>query len=92
MLSGFPNDVPEDVTALLAALVRKGGDVESLLTQLRQALGNHGQTITILAVDDDGAQRYAILQKAGYSVLEASTGSDALLKAAHHPSVILLDP
>jgi signal transduction histidine kinase len=50
---------------------------------------------TILNVDDHEAGRYAIsriLSKAGFNVLEAATGTDALhLVRTAHPDLILLD-
>jgi CheY-like chemotaxis protein len=51
--------------------------------------------LRILHVDDYGPARYArgkILSQAGFDVVEASTGSEALARAASaHPDVILLD-
>jgi signal transduction histidine kinase len=51
--------------------------------------------VTILNVDDQDAPRYVKtrdLQQAGFAVLEASTGTDALLMVEQHkPPVILLD-
>ena len=50
--------------------------------------------ITILAVDDNEAQRYALvrsLREAGYGVLEAGSGSEALAKAAQLPDLVTLD-
>ncbi|MCE3224930.1 MAG: putative Histidine kinase [Nitrospira sp.] len=50
---------------------------------------------TVLNVDDNDAVRYArgkILQQAGYQVLEACTGSEALeLARSEHPALIVLD-
>jgi CheY-like chemotaxis protein len=52
-------------------------------------------TLTLLNVDDDAAGRYAksrILTRAGYEVLEAGTGADALqLVKQKRPSLVLLD-
>ncbi len=49
----------------------------------------------LLVVDDDESARYAksrILRWAGYEVIEASNGADALaLVRARHPSIVLLD-
>ena len=48
----------------------------------------------ILNVDDDDAGRYVItkiLTRAGYDVLEAATGRDALRLAGERPDLILLD-
>lgn len=53
------------------------------------------QPATVLNVDDNDATLYLrsrILQSAGWNVLEAQTGNDALrLVAAEHPEVALLD-
>jgi signal transduction histidine kinase len=50
---------------------------------------------TLLNVDDDAANRYAksrILKRAGYEVLEAETGTDALETVKQkRPSLVLLD-
>ena len=50
---------------------------------------------TVLNVDDNGAARYArckILERAGYRVRDASTGSEALkLARSEHPALIVLD-
>ena len=50
--------------------------------------------IKILAVDDNEALRYSLartLRDAGYQVVEASTGSEALRLAAQGPDLITLD-
>ena len=56
---------------------------------------NPSQEYTILNVDDHDAGRYAksrILQLAGYRVIEAATGADALrLVQEAKPQLILLD-
>lgn len=53
------------------------------------------ESLTLLNVDDDAAGRYAktrILTRAGYEVLEAATGADALqLVKQKRPSLVLLD-
>jgi len=52
------------------------------------------QIITILNVDDDEASLYAssrILRNAGFHVIEASNGSDALMLVKDKPSLVLLD-
>jgi len=49
---------------------------------------------TILVVDDNEAGRYVsarFLRAAGYQVLEASTGAEALELAARRPDVVVLD-
>ncbi len=50
-----------------------------------------GQTSTILLAEDDRMVRRLVrevLERAGYSVLEAADGAEALAKAAHHPDPI----
>ena len=50
--------------------------------------------ITILNVDDNEAGRYAvtrILKQAGFEVLEAASGEEALRLAANYPDLIILD-
>jgi PAS domain S-box-containing protein len=53
------------------------------------------RTSSILSVDDNEAGRYAvtrILKKAGFDVIEAVNGTDALtLAAEQHPDLVLLD-
>ena len=51
-------------------------------------------TATILHVDDTDAQRYAIsrvLRHAGFEVLEARTGREALEIVERHPDLVILD-
>lgn len=48
----------------------------------------------ILSVDDNEAARYAlnrILRSAGFEVLEAATGTDALAQMAQDPDLVILD-
>lgn len=50
--------------------------------------------VTVLNVDDYAAGRYAttrLLRQAGFEVLEAQTGSDALRRATENPDLIVLD-
>lgn len=49
---------------------------------------------TVLAVDDNDAIRYSLtryLREAGYDVIEARTGTEALNLARHDPALITLD-
>src|SRR5512138_1641472 len=49
---------------------------------------------TILAVDDNDANRYALvrtLSRAGFTVLEAATGREALELVRRQPDLIVLD-
>lgn len=50
--------------------------------------------ITVLAVDDNEAHRYALcrtLQSFGANVLSAGSGAEALRLAHDHPDIVLLD-
>lgn len=52
------------------------------------------EQLTALVVDDNDAMRYAVgrmLRDAGFSILEAATGRDALQLAASVPDVVILD-
>src|SRR5687767_625602 len=53
-----------------------------------------GTAIRVLNVDDDPGQRYAtsrVLREAGYDVVEASSGREALTLARTKPELIVLD-
>jgi CheY-like chemotaxis protein len=95
MLSGYPEDVPEDVLRLVNAFVTKGGAPEQLFTTIDGALhGSHFGRVTILNVDDNEGNRYAIsrvLKRAGFNVVEAKTGREALAIAGSRPTLIILD-
>jgi len=52
------------------------------------------QTAVVVNVDDDPAKRYSvtrILQRAGYQVIEAATGQDALIAVEQQPALVMLD-
>jgi PAS domain S-box-containing protein len=52
------------------------------------------EKVVVLNVDDYEAGRYAttrVLRQAGYEVIEATTGAEALEKAEEHPDLIVLD-
>jgi len=94
MLSGYPDDVPEDALRLVNAFVTKGGAPEQLFLIIDGALNGRKGRITILNVDDDEANRYAVtrvLQQAGFDVVEATTGREALDIAGSCPALIILD-
>jgi CheY-like chemotaxis protein len=95
MLSGYPEDVPQDALQLVSAFVTKGGAPEQLFVTINSALsGKQGARITILNVDDNEANRYAItrvLKRAGFDVIEAKTGREALDVAGSCPALIILD-
>jgi CheY-like chemotaxis protein len=95
MLSGFPDEVPDDALKLVNAFVVKGGAPEQLLVVVEDTLaGRSFGRVTILNVDDNEQNRYAIsrvLRKAGFNVLEARSGREALEVALAKPSLIILD-
>lgn len=95
MLSGFPDEIPDDALKLVNAFVVKGGAPEQLLVVVQDTLaGRSFGRVTILNVDDNEQSRYAIsrvLRKAGFNVLEARTGREALEVASARPSLIILD-
>ena len=52
------------------------------------------QTITVLNVDDNEGSRYILthrLEQAGFRVLEAGSGEEALQQLVFHPDVVILD-
>ena len=95
MLSGYPDDVPEEAIHLVDAFVTKGDAPERLLQVLSANLqGRALGRITILNVDDNQEHRYAItrvLQHAGFNVVEARTGREALQLAWSKPRLVILD-
>jgi len=55
---------------------------------------NDDTPVTILVVDDNPASRYAtcrVLRNAGFSLIEAATGSEALQLAQNCPDLVVLD-
>lgn len=95
MLSGYPDDVPETAIHLVDAFVTKGNAPEQLLqTVASQLQGRSSGRITILNVDDNEKHRYAItrvLRQAGFDVIEARTGREALQMAWSRPGLVILD-
>ncbi|HYX37742.1 MAG TPA: response regulator [Oligoflexus sp.] len=52
------------------------------------------ESVTVLVVDDEAASRYSTtwaLNMAGYEVLEAVSGKEALMKLSEGPSLVILD-
>jgi CheY-like chemotaxis protein len=91
--------LPEDATDLVDAFCAKiDGPANFLkvlqdLLQQAKARGGPGQH-SILHVDDNEAQRYAIgrlLRHAGFRVLEAANGTEALSLVKQKPDLVLLD-
>jgi CheY-like chemotaxis protein len=95
MLSGYPDDVPEQIRELIDAFVTKGDSTPKFLQVVKQWLnGNASRRLTILNVDDNLQHRYAVtrvLTGAGFEVIEAGTGAEALDRARLRPSLIILD-
>lgn len=95
MLSGYTEAVPTDIQALVNAFVAKGGSTPELLHIIEQSMnGRDRARLTILNVDDNQGNRYAItrvLTDAGFDVIEASTGTEALNRAESRPNLIILD-
>jgi CheY-like chemotaxis protein len=95
MLSGCAEMIPSAALEIITSLVTKGGAPEQLLFALRHALeGRTAGRITILNVDDNEQHRYAIsrvLRDAGFAVIEASSGMEALNRATVRPNLIVLD-
>ncbi|HZP64235.1 MAG TPA: response regulator [Terriglobales bacterium] len=95
MLSGYPDDAPAEIRELVDAFVTKGDSTPQFLSVIQRSLNGHdGGRFTILNVDDNLEHRYAItrvLSDAGFEVIEAGTGTEALDRARMRPSLIILD-
>ncbi len=95
LLSGYPDEVPEDVLRMVNAFVTKGGTPQQLLMVLEGALSRRDlRKVTILNVDDSDEHRYAVtrvLRNAGFNVVEAKTGREALDMMSPCPSLVILD-
>lgn len=95
MLSGYTEDVPEEIRALVNAFLSKGESTPDLLNIIQQSMtGRDRARLTILNVDDNQGHRYAItrvLTDAGFDVIEAATGTEAMNRALSRPNLILLD-
>ncbi|HUK46417.1 MAG TPA: response regulator [Terriglobales bacterium] len=95
MLSGYTEDVPGEIRALVNAFVSKGDSTPELLNIIQQSMnGRDTARLTILNVDDNQGHRYAltrVLKDAGFDVIEATTGNEALNRALSRPNLILLD-
>jgi CheY-like chemotaxis protein len=95
LLSGYVEDIPIAALNLVNAFVTKGGSPGQLLHVVRSTMGRGpGGRLTILNVDDNDQNRYAIsrvLKEAGFDVIEAKTGREALDLASCRPSLVILD-
>jgi CheY-like chemotaxis protein len=95
LLSGYVEDVPAAALNLVSAFVAKGGSPGQLLHVVKSTIGKRSSgRLTILNVDDNDQNRYAIsrvLKDAGFDVIEAKTGREAIDLASCHPSLVILD-
>jgi len=95
MLSGCAYLIPRTTFEMFDAFVTKGDNAEKLLSAIKDSLQNQlPERPTILHVDDNEQHRYAlsrVLRSAGFDIIEAATGKEALDKAENRPHVILLD-
>jgi len=95
LLSGYVEEVPTAALNLVNAFVTKGGSPGQLLHVVRSTMGRRvSGRLTILNVDDNDQNRYAItrvLKEAGFDVIEAKTGREALDLASCRPSLVILD-
>ena len=94
LLSGYVEDVPSAALNLVNAFVTKGGSPGQLLHVVKSTMGRRSGRLTILNVDDNDQNRYAIsrvLKEAGFDVIEAKTGREALDLASCRPSLVILD-
>jgi CheY-like chemotaxis protein len=95
LLSGYVEDIPSAALNLVNAFVTKGGSPGQLLHVVRSTVGRRvSGRLTILNVDDNDQNRYAIsrvLKDAGFDVIEAKTGREAIDLASCRPSLVILD-
>jgi CheY-like chemotaxis protein len=95
LLSGYTENIPNEIRALVNAFLSKGDSTFELVHVIEQSMrGRHRARLTILNVDDNQSHRYAItrvLTDAGFDVVEAATGTEALNRALARPNLIILD-
>jgi CheY-like chemotaxis protein len=95
LLSGYVEEVPAAALHLVDAFVTKGGSPGQLLQVIKSSLGGSASgRVTILNVDDNDEDRYAIsrvLKQAGFDVLEVRTGREALDLPSSRPGLVILD-
>lgn len=90
-----PDDAADVVDAFCAKIDGPANFLE-VLERLIKTAEERGGTArhTVLHVDDNEVQRYAIsrmLRRAGFNVLEAASGAEALAQVKAHPDLVLLD-
>lgn len=74
--------------------VHNGKAIFEIMSNIPQANSDPSRSLKILHVDDTDAQRYAlsrVLRHAGFEVLEARTGRQALDLVAQFPDLVILD-
>ena len=90
-----PQDATDVVDAFCAKIDGPANFLEVLKRMVESADKRGGASAhTILHVDDNEPQRYAVsrmLRRAGFKVLEAASGTEALEKAKELPDLVLLD-
>ncbi len=94
LLSGYIESVTLPSLAIVDAMLVKGGAPERLLALLSVMTGRSTTNLTVLNVDDRPEHRYPIsraLRNAGYTVVEANNGREALTMAALKPALVILD-
>jgi CheY-like chemotaxis protein len=92
MLGSSPS-VPPGGEGVIDGFVQKVDSPDEWLRQLAGIMSRR-HTYTVLNVDDNFAQRYAItrmLQTSGFNVEEAETGEQTLRAALRRPDLIVLD-
>jgi PAS domain S-box-containing protein len=90
--------VPYGVVTTIRDITEQKRTQESQQLTIKVASDGAGKKVKrspqILCVDDDDANRYVtcrILSEAGFTVIEAATGQEALQLAAQQPDLIVLD-
>lgn len=90
-----PDDASDVVDAFCAKIDGPANFLEVLERLIKSAAERGGPSRhTVLHVDDNEVQRYAVarmLRRAGFKVVEAGTGAEALAQVQQHPDLVLLD-
>ncbi len=90
-----PDDANDVVDAFCAKIDGPANFLEVLDRLIKEAQARGGTSRhTVLHVDDNEPQRYAVarmLRRAGFNVLEAANGAEALEQVKEKPDLVLLD-
>jgi CheY-like chemotaxis protein len=94
-MSGYTDQAITAVAGVDAGLqfLAKPFTPDALATRVRQVLGERSAKPTILVVDDEASIRkllHKILETAGYAVLEAANGREALHRVRQRPVDVML--